>query len=880
MQRLLALAAVLSVFLSIGAEARAETQILPSELTTIEEEAFAGDTSLDEVMLPEGMVSIGPRAFAGSSLARINLPFSLDSIAEDAFQGAEPTAAATAGTYAYRWAVEHGLSTEGTVVGELSASAAATLNANPAYASLTARRLTIDGIPLNEVYTDNGVSKPLVIFIHGGYGSKDSIFNQACNAALRGFYCVCIDCAACGDSDLGPIDDVDFLYMTVSQIDALIGHYAAVSQADETHFGLWGNSMGSLVVFAYAVHGSYRPTIIIPMRATPDFTALIGRNPGPLYGCFDHGERREGESVLPLEDIENMIRAYSPMNQPEKFLDMYIYAGNSTADQVFDPDGCMALKQYLDASGGTKHEFHFYEGLTHEQAFPDFDPVGALCQVLLPALAQAYQFNMFLPPENANGFDVSVTNRTRGISLKNREQMEAVYGDDFSWSFETENGEQFDSLSWGEDHGAFTFELENLYEIPTGSELTLKAVLNWGTITAETIFHFHIDTVPLPAEVHFDQSARMTAGEPYRATVSIEPEDWDVPHFLYYTIDDSMCNPGSVQYWHSIREEPEAFYMGSTEAGVFLAQPRLVIGDNAAILGEWFTAAVLNTQWQVSEGELSAAVQNKAASNPAYSALTTRRLTVEGIPLYEVYCDNGLEKPLVIILHGGGGGSKEQSMTAGFSAFDIALQGLYAVAIDCAGCGESQLGPIDAVTCWSITLSQIDTIVEYYDTISQADAEHFGLFGSSMGGNIAFSYVAHGLHWPVMIVPSRATPEPQDLAFGPAFDAFDRGRKCEPVLPQEEIIKRFSDMRAMNRPEKFEDLYIYSASGLADTVTGPNGCRALESYLNEAGGTKHLFNFYEGCGHGDPYPADYDPIGALRQILLHSDAGPFTQAQS
>nr|MCR5173064.1 leucine-rich repeat domain-containing protein [Oscillospiraceae bacterium] len=67
----------------------ADTLALPAETTVIEEEAFFGDTSLDEVVLPEGVTAIGPRAFAGSSVSRIYLPASLTEIAEDAFSACD-----------------------------------------------------------------------------------------------------------------------------------------------------------------------------------------------------------------------------------------------------------------------------------------------------------------------------------------------------------------------------------------------------------------------------------------------------------------------------------------------------------------------------------------------------------------------------------------------------------------------------------------------------------------------------------------------------------------------------------------------------------------------------------------------------------------------
>ncbi len=67
------------------------TLCLPESVTVIEEEAFYGDASLNEVVLPQGIEEIGPRAFANSSLSRINLPDSLDSgsIASDAFDDSQ-----------------------------------------------------------------------------------------------------------------------------------------------------------------------------------------------------------------------------------------------------------------------------------------------------------------------------------------------------------------------------------------------------------------------------------------------------------------------------------------------------------------------------------------------------------------------------------------------------------------------------------------------------------------------------------------------------------------------------------------------------------------------------------------------------------------------
>ena len=70
-------AMLISAVLFVLGIAQAATLTLPADTKVIEEEAFYGDTSLDEVVLPEGIERIGERAFANSSLRKINLPDSL-----------------------------------------------------------------------------------------------------------------------------------------------------------------------------------------------------------------------------------------------------------------------------------------------------------------------------------------------------------------------------------------------------------------------------------------------------------------------------------------------------------------------------------------------------------------------------------------------------------------------------------------------------------------------------------------------------------------------------------------------------------------------------------------------------------------------------------
>ena len=101
---------LLSILLSLTvASASADSLSFPLSLLTIEDEAFYGDTSVDNVVLPDGIKTIGKRAFADSSISSIFLPASIDFIEDSAFYNTSVVGIGQPGTYAQEWFESHGL---------------------------------------------------------------------------------------------------------------------------------------------------------------------------------------------------------------------------------------------------------------------------------------------------------------------------------------------------------------------------------------------------------------------------------------------------------------------------------------------------------------------------------------------------------------------------------------------------------------------------------------------------------------------------------------------------------------------------------------------------------------------------------------------------
>ena len=83
--------------------------LLPDGLKTIENEAFANDAGIEEIVIPDGCESIGSRAFANcASLCLVSIPDSVTSIADNAFMGCNVTILCESKNAGWNYAAKHG----------------------------------------------------------------------------------------------------------------------------------------------------------------------------------------------------------------------------------------------------------------------------------------------------------------------------------------------------------------------------------------------------------------------------------------------------------------------------------------------------------------------------------------------------------------------------------------------------------------------------------------------------------------------------------------------------------------------------------------------------------------------------------------------------
>lgn len=221
------------------------------------------------------------------------------------------------------------------------------------------RKLEIDGTQLYEIKKNDSKPKPLVILLHPGFQHKD--LNEAASLAADENVCmVTIDCSGSGESQDGPVQAPAAFMETVKDIDTLIEYYNTVPDVDAANFGLMGRSLGGNISMYYVLYGKYKPTAINVKNASADLT-----HENSVWDCFDKGAN--GQPAIWTEDqLWSFTAATRPLNHPEYYKDIWVYACCGALDDMHSPVNMKKLCQAVEALGSEKVVYHLFEGVGHE----------------------------------------------------------------------------------------------------------------------------------------------------------------------------------------------------------------------------------------------------------------------------------------------------------------------------------------------------------------------------------------------------------------------------------------------------------------------------------------------------------------------------------
>lgn len=210
---------------------------------------------------------------------------------------------------------------------------------------------TIGKSGVMEVYQADGKMKPLVILQHAINTSRKDVIKSAYKFAESGYFVVAPDLYAHGDRVM--VDSRELAMQgavyTSESYDDIIEYYLYDDRCDSEKFGLVGYSLGGMVAFHYATYGTYKPTVLAPCIATPDWEALSETY---LYKTIiPTGDEDFAEDAEKVEKADQVLLDNSPMNEFLNLKDVHILMQNGATDRTISSEGVTKLYHLLSPMG-------------------------------------------------------------------------------------------------------------------------------------------------------------------------------------------------------------------------------------------------------------------------------------------------------------------------------------------------------------------------------------------------------------------------------------------------------------------------------------------------------------------------------------------------
>ena len=223
--------------------------------------------------------------------------------------------------------------------------------------------------------------------------------------------------------------------------------------------------------------------------------------------------------------------------------------------------------------------------------------------------------------------------------------------------------------------------------------------------------------------------------------------------------------------------------------------------------------------------------------------IVTQHKLVDDIPLIEIYRTDAKLLPVMIFLHEHDG-NKEQFVE---EAVLYAQSGFFCILFDLKGYGERSLSEsTESLESAVQATDDIDLLLEYCRLSPYADAEHFVLYGQSMGGSATWHYAAYGKKTPQAIVACSGACDFTTLA---DLGSVSNGKGQSPAWTEETYMNFCKVNNPITQIERIAQVPALVYQGMQDHTVLPTSTKELEKLLVSAGATNNFFIYDENGGH-------------------------------
>lgn len=231
-----------------------------------------------------------------------------------------------------------------------------------------------------------------------------------------------------------------------------------------------------------------------------------------------------------------------------------------------------------------------------------------------------------------------------------------------------------------------------------------------------------------------------------------------------------------------------------------------------------------------------------------------RDVMVGDIPTLACYIDDGAKKPLFLFYHGYTQ-TKESNLQI---IYELAAEGFFVVAPDCAGHGQRQT-PAGYRMCNLLqqTVSEVDQVIAYYQNNTQADTDRLFMAGASFGGMVTYTYLGIGAHPVKAAAAISSTPDLENIlrTLPLGFISADMASGKAPFVPASDEEKAATyalakQISPLNNYQAIAKTPLAIFHGTADEVLPLQGDVDLYNLLAPEADDAHLqLHHFEETGH-------------------------------
>lgn len=234
-------------------------------------------------------------------------------------------------------------------------------NSNP---NLVFHDYMINGIPVLDIYKDDGENKPVIFFTHGLGGYKEGVAYILTLFANNGYRAIGIDALSHGEREEKESMFFEIVDQTANDLALVVDYYIKNNVIIDNNYAVSGVSMGGMISYVFATKDDFDPKMVVGISTCGNFDLFWDSYLS--YTKVINGIDSIDETIQ-MDDME-IADKINPSKKIDKFINKKVLIYHSFDDELikYDKELDFYYKLY---DNGINVEMVSYDGYGH--SIPD-----------------------------------------------------------------------------------------------------------------------------------------------------------------------------------------------------------------------------------------------------------------------------------------------------------------------------------------------------------------------------------------------------------------------------------------------------------------------------------------------------------------------------